>query len=92
MKTSMLPQDDFTAGLAASLIMISTVPCSADIKPDNFLFIKGKLLLTDFGLVTQMGHTLRRQGTPGYWAPEVEKEHQIPWSAAQDYWSLGKCL
>ena len=71
----------------------------ADLKPQNFMFKKGKVKLIDFGISMQMksGTTMAFRdtiiGTPKYIAPEVIKlNYGMPGGAihrASDIWSLG---
>ena len=42
-----------------------------DVKPENILFVQGKLKLADFGLLTEANQTLSVAGTPGYMPPEL---------------------
>ncbi|MGN0866670.1 MAG: protein kinase [Oligosphaeraceae bacterium] len=42
-----------------------------DVKPENILFVQGRLKLADFGLLTEANQTLSVAGTPGYMPPEL---------------------
>jgi serine/threonine protein kinase len=64
-----------------------------DIKPENVLVNRGKVLLTDFGISrdwTDVGHSTTTGPTPmskRYCAPEVGDSD--PWNSSSDIWSLG---
>ena len=61
-----------------------------DIKPSNILFIRGRAVLADIGLVTNdAGASLI--GTPDYMPPELLKNHR-PMAPADDCYALGLVL
>ncbi|MFI1155115.1 ABC transporter substrate-binding protein [Streptomyces sp. NPDC020817] len=67
-----------------------------DIKPDNVLLAKDRVVLTDFGIAhladatTKLSHSGIVIGTPHYMAPE-QLEGKRP-TAANDLWALGATL
>ncbi|MFJ9768783.1 ABC transporter substrate-binding protein [Streptomyces erythrochromogenes] len=67
-----------------------------DIKPDNVLLTKDRVVLTDFGIAhltdatTRLSHTGIVIGTPQYMPPE-QLEGKRP-TAANDLWALGATL
>ncbi|WP_185911078.1 bifunctional serine/threonine-protein kinase/ABC transporter substrate-binding protein [Streptomyces sp. WAC07149] len=67
-----------------------------DIKPDNVLLTKDRVVLTDFGIAhladatTRLSHSGIVIGTPQYMAPE-QLEGRRP-TAANDLWALGATL
>ncbi|MFE2876335.1 bifunctional serine/threonine-protein kinase/ABC transporter substrate-binding protein [Streptomyces roseus] len=67
-----------------------------DIKPDNVLLTKDRVVLTDFGIAhladatTKLSHSGTVIGTPHYMAPE-QLEGKRP-TAANDLWALGATL
>ncbi|MFD7078869.1 bifunctional serine/threonine-protein kinase/ABC transporter substrate-binding protein [Streptomyces sp. NPDC059918] len=67
-----------------------------DIKPDNVLLTKDRVVLTDFGIAhladatTRLSHSGIVIGTPHYMAPE-QLEGKRP-TAANDLWALGATL
>ncbi|WP_158717800.1 bifunctional serine/threonine-protein kinase/ABC transporter substrate-binding protein [Streptomyces sp. NRRL F-2664] len=67
-----------------------------DIKPDNVLLTKDRVVLTDFGIAhladatTRLSHSGTVIGTPQYMAPE-QLEGKRP-TAANDLWALGATL
>ncbi|MFE1831838.1 ABC transporter substrate-binding protein [Streptomyces yangpuensis] len=67
-----------------------------DIKPDNVLLAKDRVVLTDFGIAhladatTKLSHSGIVIGTPQYMAPE-QLEGKRP-TAANDLWALGATL
>ncbi|MEV6578541.1 ABC transporter substrate-binding protein [Streptomyces sp. NPDC051582] len=67
-----------------------------DIKPDNVLLTKDRVVLTDFGIAhladatTKLSHSGIVIGTPHYMAPE-QLEGKRP-TAANDLWALGATL
>ncbi|WP_405982775.1 bifunctional serine/threonine-protein kinase/ABC transporter substrate-binding protein [Streptomyces sp. NBC_00158] len=67
-----------------------------DIKPDNVLLTKDRVVLTDFGIAhladatTKLSHSGIVIGTPQYMAPE-QLEGRRP-TAANDLWALGATL
>lgn len=72
----------------------------SDLKPANFLFVKGHLKLIDFGIANAVPeHTVNvyrdsQIGTPNYMAPEalVEVQHTMPFSVrdnAHNTWKVG---
>ncbi|WP_078613452.1 bifunctional serine/threonine-protein kinase/ABC transporter substrate-binding protein [Streptomyces katrae] len=67
-----------------------------DIKPDNVLLAKDRVVLTDFGIAhladatTKLSHSGMVIGTPHYMAPE-QLEGKRP-TAANDLWALGATL
>lgn len=67
-----------------------------DIKPDNVLLTKDRVVLTDFGIAhladatTRLSHSGTVIGTPQYMAPEqLEGKRPTP---ANDLWALGATL
>ena len=56
-----------------------------DIKPANVLFVQGRPMLADIGLVTDLNASVSKVGTPGYVAPEGP-------GAASDVYALGLVL
>ncbi|MFI1650951.1 bifunctional serine/threonine-protein kinase/ABC transporter substrate-binding protein [Streptomyces avidinii] len=67
-----------------------------DIKPDNVLLTKDRVVLTDFGIAhladatTKLSHSGMVIGTPQYMPPEqLEGKHPTP---ANDLWALGATL
>ncbi|KAJ9513732.1 hypothetical protein QJQ45_015488, partial [Haematococcus lacustris] len=62
-----------------------------DVKTQNVMLSKGKVLLGDFGLAKQLQRTLEMArtpiGTPFYMAPEIYEEQ--PYSFKSDVWALG---
>ncbi|MFD5489146.1 MULTISPECIES: bifunctional serine/threonine-protein kinase/ABC transporter substrate-binding protein [Streptomyces] len=67
-----------------------------DIKPDNVLLTKDRVVLTDFGIAhladatTRLSHSGTIIGTPQYMAPEqLEGKRPTP---ANDLWALGATL
>ncbi|CAN3373201.1 hypothetical protein DIURU_001148 [Diutina rugosa] len=69
----------------------------SDLKPANFIFIRGKLKVIDFGIADALGNTTmniyRNQqiGTPNYMAPEAVSEAGGQWKVGKpsDVWSMG---
>ncbi|MFD6228662.1 ABC transporter substrate-binding protein [Streptomyces sp. NPDC060232] len=67
-----------------------------DIKPDNVLLTKERVVLTDFGIAhladatTKLSHSGTVIGTPQYMSPE-QLEGKRP-TAANDLWALGATL
>ena len=62
-----------------------------DIKPENILFIQGKPVLGDPGLVGDFSSTLSISGTLGYLPPEFFRGKVKP-SPSTDIYALGKVL
>lgn len=66
-----------------------------DIKPENFLLLNGRILLTDFGTsydFSRTGQSMTRSNsddaiTPRYVSPEVSEKKEF--HRASDIWSLG---
>ena len=60
-----------------------------DIKPDNIVFVNGKVKLSDPGLVTDATQKNSIVGTPGFIPPEVVYDG-LPASKNSDLYALGK--
>ncbi len=61
-----------------------------DVKPDNILWIGGRAVLSDIGLVTE-ADAVSFAGTPGFLSPELStgKRNAMP---RDDFYALGKAL
>lgn len=70
----------------------------SDLKPMNFVLVKGKLKVIDFGIAKQISNdttnVIRENtvGTVSYMAPEAIKQGTFKISRAADVWSLGVIL
>jgi len=70
----------------------------SDLKPGNFLLVKGCLKVIDFGIAKRISgdttHISRDTsvGTLSYMAPEAVKQGQLKLGRASDIWSLGIIL
>lgn len=68
-----------------------------DLKPANFIFIRGKLKVIDFGIADALGNTTiniyrsQQIGTPNYMAPEAVSEAGGQWKVGKpsDVWLMG---
>ncbi len=79
--------EEITAGLKA---LHADNLLHRDIKPANILFINGKAVLADIGLVTS-DHAASLVGTPGYLPPDLLADGR-PMTAADDFHALGKVV
>ena len=64
-----------------------------DLKPDNFLIAKGRIVVADLGLSKNLEHLQEPvpvDGTPLFWSPEVISRGD--YSKASDIWALGISL
>jgi len=60
-----------------------------DIKPDNIIFVNGKVRLSDPGLVSRAGSTTSLAGTIGFIPPEVINDN-APMDQNADLYAVGK--
>ena len=80
---------------------VRKIGCHYDLKPDNILYCRGKLILSDFGL-SRLGNedegskSLYRNGGAEYWAPEChsvdEYFKKLHVGRSSDMWSFGCIL
>ena len=93
--TQRIPLDDvldFCLALVDGLaVMHKAGILHRDIKPENILFIQGKPVLGDPGLVGDFSSTLSVSGTLGYLPPEFFRGKVKP-SPSTDIYALGKVL
>ena len=80
---------------------VRKIGCHYDLKPDNILYRRGKLILSDFGLSRLSGEdegskTLYRNGGAEYWAPECQSADEdfikLHVGRSSDMWSFGCIL
>merc|ERR1719379_2478747 len=70
----------------------------SDLKPGNFILVKGRLKLIDFGIAKRISTettNISREtsvGTLSYMAPEAVKQGAVKLGRASDIWSLGIIL
>lgn len=70
----------------------------SDLKPQNFLLVKGKLKVIDFGIARKINNdttNISRDasiGTLSYMAPEAVRTGQVKMGRPSDIWSLGVIL
>jgi hypothetical protein len=81
-----------TSQLASGLIALhGEGKMHCDLKPSNvFVTAEGRVIIMDFGLVSDVGETQGGHGTPGYMSPEQINGTKI--TAASDWYSLGVML
>ncbi|KAI7871809.1 kinase-like domain-containing protein [Spinellus fusiger] len=70
----------------------------SDLKPANFMLVKGKVKLIDFGIANKISNDTTNvyrdhgMGTPNYMPPESMGGANVKISRASDVWSLGCIL